>query len=151
MMPAEEQMESLRAEFARPQEAKRRRPPTSGRSKTSIWFKDHMRELGFTWIPCMKIGAGCDLQHIRQQETTLRCQRLAALGMTRNARHLQRRNKVTTLTIVFCLITSTSPQCWTHQASFENPDACQQAALGIVQSRQAASPPMWLHSWKCVG
>jgi hypothetical protein len=58
MMPAEEQMESLRAEFARLQEAKGRRSPPRGRSKTSIWFKDHMRELGFTWIPCMKVGAG---------------------------------------------------------------------------------------------
>jgi len=31
------------------------------------WFKDYMKELGFTWVPTMKIGQGCKV-HLRSEE-----------------------------------------------------------------------------------
>ena len=31
------------------------------------WFKDYMRELGFTWVPTMGIGTGCKV-HLRKSE-----------------------------------------------------------------------------------
>lgn len=31
------------------------------------WFKDYMKELGFTWVPTMKIGQGCKV-HLRSDE-----------------------------------------------------------------------------------
>lgn len=31
------------------------------------WFKDYMRELGFTWTPTMHIGSGCKV-HLRRDE-----------------------------------------------------------------------------------
>lgn len=31
------------------------------------WFKDYMRELGFTWTPTMAIGQGCKV-HLRSDE-----------------------------------------------------------------------------------
>lgn len=31
------------------------------------WFKDYMRELGFTWVPTMGIGTGCKV-HLRNGE-----------------------------------------------------------------------------------
>jgi len=31
------------------------------------WFKDYMRELGFTWVPTMGIGTGCKV-HLRPSE-----------------------------------------------------------------------------------
>lgn len=30
-----------------------------GINTTRKWFKDYMKELGFTWVPCMGIGTGC--------------------------------------------------------------------------------------------
>lgn len=32
-----------------------------------LWFKDYMRELGFTWFPCMTIGTGCKV-HVKDGE-----------------------------------------------------------------------------------
>ena len=41
-------------------------PKTAGKKTASHgisvkrkWFKDYMKSLGFTWVPCMKIGTGC--------------------------------------------------------------------------------------------
>lgn len=31
----------------------------SGINTTRKWFAEYMRELGFTWTPCMAIGSGC--------------------------------------------------------------------------------------------
>jgi len=33
------------------------------------WFKEYMREIGFEWTPCMKIGSGCQV-HLAEGELT---------------------------------------------------------------------------------
>lgn len=40
-----------------------RRPKSAenGINTTRKWFKDYMRSLGFVWMPCMKIGTGCQV------------------------------------------------------------------------------------------
>lgn len=39
----------------------------NGISVKRLWFKNYMRELGFTWTPCMTIGQGCTV-HLRAEE-----------------------------------------------------------------------------------
>jgi hypothetical protein len=34
---------------------------------TRKWFKDYMKELGFVWVPTMKVGEGCKV-HLRENE-----------------------------------------------------------------------------------
>lgn len=34
---------------------------------TRKWFLDYMRELGFIWIPCMRVGTGCMI-HLREDQ-----------------------------------------------------------------------------------
>lgn len=43
------------------------------------WFKDYMRELGFTWTPTMSIGSGCQ-HHLRPGEIPMRGRIVVALS-----------------------------------------------------------------------
>jgi hypothetical protein len=43
----------------RPRSGKPRSSPQTGVLTSTAWFKDCMRELGFTWVPTMGIGTGC--------------------------------------------------------------------------------------------
>lgn len=43
------------------------RSASRGVNTSRKWFKDYMRELGFTWHPTMTIGSGCRV-HLRSQE-----------------------------------------------------------------------------------
>ena len=45
----------------------RTRTARDGISTTRKWFKDYMRELGFTWTPTMQIGSGCTT-HLKEDE-----------------------------------------------------------------------------------
>lgn len=44
-----------------------RRTARNGIHTTRKWFKDYMRSLGFTWVPCMGIGTGCTV-HLHDGE-----------------------------------------------------------------------------------
>jgi hypothetical protein len=46
---------------------KRSRSARNGIYTTRKWFKDYMKELGFTWTPTMTIGSGCTV-HLRADE-----------------------------------------------------------------------------------
>lgn len=46
---------------------KRARSARNGVSVKRKWFKDYMRELGFSWTPTMAIGSGCTV-HVRPDE-----------------------------------------------------------------------------------
>jgi len=46
---------------------KRSRSARNGIYTTRKWFKDYMKELGFTWTPTMTIGSGCKV-HLRADE-----------------------------------------------------------------------------------
>lgn len=46
---------------------KRARSARNGITTRRKWFDDYMRELGFTWVPTMKIGSGCKV-HLRADE-----------------------------------------------------------------------------------
>jgi hypothetical protein len=46
---------------------KRAASARSGITVTRKWFKEYMRELGFEWIPTMKISSGCKV-HLREDE-----------------------------------------------------------------------------------
>lgn len=39
----------------------------AGINTTRKWFKDYMKELGFTWVPCMHVGKGCQV-HLNANE-----------------------------------------------------------------------------------
>ena len=43
------------------------RSARDGISTTRKWFKDYMKELGFTWTPTMFIGSGCKV-HLKADE-----------------------------------------------------------------------------------
>lgn len=43
------------------------RSASNGVTTTRQWFKDYMKELGFTWIPTMFIGRGCTV-HLHEGE-----------------------------------------------------------------------------------
>ncbi len=45
----------------------RSRSASKGITVKRTWFKAYMRELGFTWHPCMAIGQGCKV-HLRTGE-----------------------------------------------------------------------------------
>lgn len=41
-----------------------RKPKVSARERVNTgrkWFKDYMHSLGFTWVPTMKVGGGCQV------------------------------------------------------------------------------------------
>lgn len=40
---------------------------SAGINTNRKWFKDYMKELGFSWVPTMKIGSGCKI-HLRDGE-----------------------------------------------------------------------------------
>lgn len=46
---------------------KRVKSANDGIFTTRKWFKDYMVELGFVWVPTMKIGSGCTV-HLRAGE-----------------------------------------------------------------------------------
>jgi hypothetical protein len=46
---------------------KRAASAANGVNTDRKWFKDYMRELGFTWVPVMGIGTGCTM-HMRYNE-----------------------------------------------------------------------------------
>ena len=46
---------------------KRSASARNGIDVTRKWFKDFMTELGFVWVPTMKIGSGCKV-HLRAEE-----------------------------------------------------------------------------------
>jgi hypothetical protein len=46
---------------------KRIKTANDGIFTTRKWFKDYMVELGFVWVPTMKIGSGCTV-HLRAGE-----------------------------------------------------------------------------------
>lgn len=46
---------------------KRGRTARNGISVKRKWFKDYMTELGFKWVPTMKIGTGC-VVHLKEDE-----------------------------------------------------------------------------------
>lgn len=43
------------------------RTARKGINVTRKWFKDYMHELGFVWVPTMKIGSGCKV-HLKKEE-----------------------------------------------------------------------------------
>lgn len=47
--------------------AKRKASARTGVSTRRKWFKDYMRNLGWTWHPTMSIGAGCQV-HLAKDE-----------------------------------------------------------------------------------
>lgn len=46
---------------------KGRKTAAHGINTTRQWFKDYMKELGFQWVPTMKIGQGCKV-HLNENE-----------------------------------------------------------------------------------
>ena len=46
---------------------KRTRSARHGVNTKRKWFKDYMRSLGFTWVPLMFIGSGCNV-HLHKDE-----------------------------------------------------------------------------------
>lgn len=46
---------------------KRAASARNGVSVSRKWFKDYMRELGFSWVPAMRIGSGCTV-HLHDDE-----------------------------------------------------------------------------------
>jgi hypothetical protein len=44
-----------------------KRTAAHGISVRRKWFRDYMREIGFTWVPTMQIGSGCKV-HLRPDE-----------------------------------------------------------------------------------
>lgn len=49
------------------QKAKRARSAANGINTRRKWFRGYMTELGFVWVPTMKIGSGC-VVHLRSDE-----------------------------------------------------------------------------------
>jgi len=47
--------------------AKRAASARNGINTGRKWFKDYMVELGFSWVPTIKIGQGCKI-HLRDDE-----------------------------------------------------------------------------------
>lgn len=43
----------------RPRKGKPRSSPETGVLTHTAWFKECMQELGFTWVPTMRVGTGC--------------------------------------------------------------------------------------------
>ncbi len=46
---------------------KRSASANNGINTTRKWFKDYMAELGFEWVPTMKVGTGCKV-HLKDGE-----------------------------------------------------------------------------------
>lgn len=69
-LPYAEVYERLASETGAQRAGKRGKRPATARSGISTsrkWFKDYMAEIGFTWIPTMRIGQGCTT-HLRADE-----------------------------------------------------------------------------------
>lgn len=47
--------------------SRRKASARNGVSTGRKWFKDYMAELGFRWVPCMTVGAGCKV-HLHDGE-----------------------------------------------------------------------------------